>query len=61
MVFSESDVSFLRKCILDYRSKSVSATDPYDMITFSVCADAFQHILDELLSYHLPSDGAIVS
>lgn len=60
MVFSDSDAVFLRKCVLDYRSRSVSASDPYDVITFSVCADVFQHILDELSSYHLPSDGAIV-
>lgn len=26
--------------------------------TIYVCADSFQHILDELLSYHLLSDGA---
>lgn len=51
MTFSVSDVSFLRKCIHDYRSKSVSATDPYDKIMFSVCASVYQRLLDDLLNY----------
>lgn len=60
MKLTKADRDYLRSCVVFYRARSESASDPYDVIIYSVCADVFQNILDELSSYHLPSIGAIV-
>lgn len=50
MVLSASDVGFFRKYIDEYRVRSFSSSDPYEKILFSVCADVYQHLLDDLLA-----------
>ena len=47
---SASDVGFFRKYIDEYRVRSFSSSDPYEKILFSVCADVYQHFLDDLLA-----------
>lgn len=51
MVFSDSDAIFLRDYIDEYRVLSSVSSDPYEKILFSVCADVYQHLLDDLLSH----------
>ena len=50
MVFSDSDAILLREYIDEYRVRSFSSSDSYEKILFSVCADVYQHLLDDLLA-----------